>query len=426
MSTTLSKIMSEVAEAAGTAAGSQGLPPLRAARAVDQLAAARTVADLGTNPQEFTTLSRDLFDWSRSERLSTKRLVRAAAAALQQHGGDPRGYSHVTELLGVLAIAGVILDADRLATLLEELAEPGELAYGPPDRPIKSATLLLRNLGHYQPERVMRLLRSAWQLRSGDEWYHSLVARRHLRRANPGAYVNASIMEKDDPPERLVSALQKDLDVAFDDDTARLAATLPDEHGEALRGVAAHTVDKMMLLARVPQLAPRQRPATPIVELIAEVDRFAVGDPQGSFVEKPSSWWDLLPEGGTGRIPLPPEIAALEGMELHDAGDDDSPIEVMRSEALLYDNAEHMGNCTYSHYLDRVLRGEVVIGRVTLAGQVVNFELTDLRDHGPGGAAWELGQIEGRRRAGEAHVAPEQRERLVATLQRHIDVATRR
>jgi hypothetical protein len=350
---------------------------------------------------------RDLVGWH-DERLATKALVRAAGRALLSRDAAGRScYPQAVEALSYVAACAPLLDADRLAALLDEVPLTAN-AYAPMRFPLQTAATLETYLSRYAPARRAKLLVSLWHAAHDGRWWtvtggvHTPTQRRRGRKLRQAAEARIEQLG-DTASDAELFICQLEAGTAHFDDAAAAHAAVADCDPMQLaraRRLAQMTPppdpDIPVLLSYLPGLAPLERPSSPVAELVAALDRTVIAlDPaelaaleQSSFWTKPGSWGEMYPLASLLPFPFPRGFLDTDGPM---PGLPAAHLRWVRTPHGLSLNAsrEEMGNCTFS-YCSRAERGEWFVAYIVYNGERYNAAVSR------NGAGWAVTEIKGR------------------------------
>lgn len=388
------------------------LPSARSRLAVARLVDAGSIEALTASQPDMRGLLSDLLDWNGAK--ATKTTVRAAGGALTALSESGRSrYPQAVEMLSFAASIAPLLEPDRLARVIAAAAS-AQSAYAPIRYPATVAAGLKRVVGHYQQARLEPLLISLWAVAHAGRWWDvcgglGKPGRRRRRRRNPdeapparGAEVgvqSAAIARaySGDDADVLQELIEGDL-VYTPPTLARLAQVrLADSVYPVIASFATglhDDPDHSILVAQLADLAPGDRPESPIPVLVESLE-FMLGEesPTEVLPKKPMSWDELYPKASMANYPFPENVLALDWMTLPGTGEGTrhkpAVIEWCRNPHALFQNREYMGNCT-GGYDGRCKAGTCFIGKIHFDGEVYNFSI-DRR--GPG---WVVSQVNSR------------------------------
>lgn len=420
----------------GTGASPAGigvLPTARVRTALDELAGAGSIEALSATSPDMKRLVKDACDWAGAVVASPKdtgvrgtgAVVKAVGSAIT--GVDESGestYHRTVEMISFATACAPLLDADRMTRLIGHAGKVS-CSYAPIRYTAELAGNLQLLLRGYQAQRAEQLLVSLWLLAHQGRWWELIGSPVPNRRGRRLAQTEEEKERTDASVARFRAALENPaaripaqvlLDViatrslTYSPPAAqmmhRLIATPQQLSDIAAAANASPDADAHLVVAHIPNLAPDQRPPSPIpamvsalIDMLGEMadrrDREAIS---AQLPKKPKEWWELYPKASLRPFPIPAAVLRIDGAVLPGTGGPGQPaqaqVEILRTPHALKLNGDEMGNCTFSLHGKDCESGREVISRVYQNASVYNFSLVQR------GGAWVLGEINSRANAG--------------------------
>ena len=365
-------------------------PPLPTAPLLGALSAMVDLAgpeDLAARHPDLRPLLAPILDWAApSSTRATKVLVKAIAQSMRTPGEFGLGYAATVEMVGYLSLWAPYLDADRLARVAAH-ASSVTLAYAPTSYILGPSGQLGLLVGHYDQARREQLAVSLWNDVHEPRWYDLHVyhtARRRRRRMSRAeretlaqraeAFVQSVRVRA--TAKVFVDAI-RDGSLTYCEETAAAASRLREPAPQLRRALveaarAASDEDVKILAARIPWLAPAERPESPVARMLALALAMnggpAVVSPY-TLPERPREFRDLVPQASREAFAVLGPILRLDGMAL--PGLPGSRVRVLASAHEISENADFMGNCTRT-YVDRCMNGSAILVRIDYGREAFN------------------------------------------------------
>jgi len=388
------QLSSEIGEQHGLRGSTQD-----ATIAVEQLVDLGTVSAIDPRTTNIPRIFSDLLDWGGKR--ATKPVKKAITAQLMATRNDASLYPHAVERVSELAVFAPLLQPDRLARLMAK--DLPLTAFAPVRYPGMLHNKVRALVGHYREEQLEQLLSSLLDLTHSGRWWDQTngLGRPPRRRHRSFTFPESLLQTMDEYTRARISRLcqRPHYSEGFARELSDLR--LPDEVRDALGNQAIagfEDPDAELLLAALVDLPPGQRPENPLPQIIDALE-FSLGDADivETLPNKPETWADLYPEVELEPYPIEDRIAALDGLQLPDTGDNTrhaaADLVILRNGPQLFENRDHMGNCTGSYH-ERCLAGRAVIGKIVQNGEVYNvsfYRRGEGRD-----ATWVMGELNSR------------------------------
>ncbi len=372
-----------------TAGVRDGLNTLIDAGDIDSLMAQRL---------DLKKLIRSIFNWApRANPKATGTVVKACANAMMSKDDQENSlYPHAVEMISYAAAIAPLLEPDRVAAVITEVANT-KTAYAPILYTATTTATLKRLISHYPIKRQEQLLVSLWQTSHDGRWWNA-TAKPSGRKWKKNR--TEAIADWVDGGEEGVTGvtdhtlfqqyLASELGYSEHARTRLANMKLSKTQVEQIRRVN-HTSgdpDVNLLTSAFHGLEPSQRSENPIPLMLETLEIKLAGESVKTHLPaKPNAWAELYPESSLEAYPIPKELLAWDDCTL--PGLEAATIKVLRNESELRGNADYMGNCT-AGWDSRSKNGKDFITLVRMDTFAINVEFRYANGN------WTLGQVETR------------------------------